>query len=70
MPFGLEEERYGHGQILGVGDLLLVQAESGDVAVVEATPSELRKLGRFAAIEGKTWSKPLPLQAASARVEF
>jgi outer membrane protein assembly factor BamB len=48
--------RYGHGQILGVGDLLLVQAESGEVAVVEATPSELRELGRFAAIEGKTWN--------------
>lgn len=30
-----------------------MKAESGDVAVVEATPSELRKLRRVAAIERK-----------------
>ena len=48
--------RYGHGQLLGVGPLLLVQAESGDVAMVEATPTELRELGRFTAFEEKTWN--------------
>ena len=31
--------RFGHGQILGVDDLLLVQAESGEVVLVEATPA-------------------------------
>jgi len=50
--------RYGHGQLLGVGDLLIVQAESGDVAMVEATPEEHRELGRFAALSGKTWNHP------------
>ena len=48
--------RYGQGQILGVGDLILVQAETGDVAMVEATPDEHRELGRFPAIEGITWN--------------
>ena len=48
--------RYGHGQLLGVGPLLLVQAESGDVAMVEATPLEFKELGRFPALEDKTWN--------------
>src|SRR5206468_2657357 len=30
--------RYGHGQVLLVDDLLLVQAESGDVVLLEADP--------------------------------
>lgn len=53
-----KEGRYGQGQILGVEDLLLVQAESGEVALVEATPSGHRELGRFAALDGKTWNNP------------
>ena len=48
--------RYGHGQLLGVGPLLLVQAENGDVAMVEATPRQFKELGRFAALEDKTWN--------------
>lgn len=48
--------RYGQGQILGVDDVLLVQAEDGDVVMVEATPDELRELGRFSALEGITWN--------------
>ncbi|MBC8871527.1 MAG: PQQ-binding-like beta-propeller repeat protein [Planctomycetes bacterium] len=50
--------RYAHGQILGVGDLLLVQAESGDVVLVEATPSGHNELGSFPALAGKTWNNP------------
>ncbi|MFV1968802.1 MAG: PQQ-binding-like beta-propeller repeat protein [Pirellulaceae bacterium] len=48
--------RYGHGQLLGVGDLLLVQAESGEVALVEARPDRLEELGSFVALDGKTWN--------------
>jgi outer membrane protein assembly factor BamB len=50
--------RYGQGQILGVDDLLVVQAESGEVALVEAAPTGYRELSRVAALEGKTWNNP------------
>ena len=42
---------YGHGQLLRVDDLLLVTAEMGDVALVEASPKRFHELGRFKAIE-------------------
>lgn len=50
--------RYGHGQTLLVGERLLVLAENGEVALVEASPEAYRELGRFQAIEGKTWGHP------------
>jgi len=50
--------RYGHGQTLLVDDLLLVLAEDGQVARVEAEPTAYRELGRFAALSGKTWNVP------------
>ena len=51
--------RYGYGQLLLVEDLLLVLAENGSVAMVEATPEKFRELGRFEAISGKTWNHPV-----------
>jgi outer membrane protein assembly factor BamB len=50
--------RYGHGQVILVDDLLLVQAEDGEVILVEPKPDRLRELGRFAALDGKTWNCP------------
>jgi len=50
--------RYGAGQMLLVGDLLLVQAESGELALVEPRPEQFIELGRFQAIDGKTWNNP------------
>ena len=50
--------RYGHGQILLVDDLLLVQEESGEVALVEATPAGFKELTSFPALNGKTWTPP------------
>jgi outer membrane protein assembly factor BamB len=50
--------RYGHGQVLLAGDKLIVQAESGEAALVAADPAEHRELGRFAALAGKTWNYP------------
>lgn len=49
---------YGHGQILLVGDVLLVQSEEGDVALVDATAERFHELTRFHAIDGKTWNNP------------
>jgi outer membrane protein assembly factor BamB len=52
------EGRYGHGQILLVEDLLLVQAESGEVALVEISPEGPREHSRLPALRGKTWNNP------------
>lgn len=49
--------RYHHGQILRVGDLLLVLTEEGELVLVEATPERPdHVLGRFQALEGPTWN--------------
>jgi outer membrane protein assembly factor BamB len=48
--------RYGHGNLLIVGDLLLVQTERGEMALVEAMPDQHRELGRFLALRGKAWN--------------
>lgn len=52
---------YGNGQVLLLPgqDLILVQAESGKVALVEATPDDYSELTRFPALSGKTWNHPV-----------
>jgi outer membrane protein assembly factor BamB len=54
-----KDGRYEHGQILLAGDLLLVQAENGEVVLVEAVPERLRELGRVTALTSKTWNHPV-----------
>jgi outer membrane protein assembly factor BamB len=51
--------RYGYGQALLAGDHLIVLTEDGDVVLVKATPERHEELGRFTAIEGKTWNHPV-----------
>ena len=48
--------RYGHGQMLLVGDKLLVQAESGELVLVAATPDQHQELAKFHALTSKTWN--------------
>lgn len=50
--------RYGHGQLILIDDLLLIQAESGEVFLVEANPEAHVELGKFTAFESKTWNNP------------
>jgi outer membrane protein assembly factor BamB len=51
--------RYGHGQLLLVGDLLVVQAEDpGDLLLVEANPERLVERGHIKALTAKTWNNP------------
>ena len=48
--------RYGNGQLLQFGELLLVIGEFGELVLVEANPDRHVELGQFQAIEGKTWN--------------
>ena len=48
--------RYGHGQVLLVGDVLLVTTESGEVVLVDAVSTGHHERSRFEALTGKTWN--------------
>jgi hypothetical protein len=52
--------RYGHGQVvlLAEQELLLVLAETGEVVLLATNSKQLEEIGRFKAIEGKTWNHP------------
>ncbi len=50
--------RYQHGQLLLVGDLLLVQAESGELVLVDPQRKSFVELGRITALTAKTWNNP------------
>lgn len=56
-----KEGRYGRGQVVLLADqgLLLVASETGDLVLLEADPSAHRELGKFKALEGKTWAGPV-----------
>jgi outer membrane protein assembly factor BamB len=51
-------DRYGHGQMILVGELILLTAESGDIVLIEPSPDEQRELGRFKVFNAKTWNPP------------
>lgn len=51
-----KQGRYGHGQMLLIGEHLLIQTESGEVVLVAASPNEHRPIGSFQALDGKTWN--------------
>jgi len=50
--------RYGHGQLLLVEDLLLVQTEDGEIVLLEPSPDGQKELSRFAVLDGRTWNPP------------
>jgi outer membrane protein assembly factor BamB len=51
-----KQGRYGQGQILGAGDLILVQSEPGSVYLVEANSEEHVELGQLEALSSQTWN--------------
>jgi outer membrane protein assembly factor BamB len=52
------ESRYEHGQMILVEDCLVVQAETGHVAFVAASPDEYKELATIPALSRKTWNVP------------
>jgi outer membrane protein assembly factor BamB len=56
-----KQGRYGHGQVLLLAEqkLLFVMSETGEAVLIAANPEKLEELGRFQAIDGKTWNHPV-----------
>jgi outer membrane protein assembly factor BamB len=50
--------RYGYGQVILASGHLIVLTESGELALVRATPEGHREVVKVPAIEGKTWNHP------------
>jgi outer membrane protein assembly factor BamB len=50
--------RYGHGQLVLAGRLLIVQTEEGELVLVEPRPDEHRELARVTVFGRKTWNPP------------
>ena len=48
--------RFGHGQVLMVGNHILLHSESGELLLLEATPDEYRELGTLKTIDGVCWN--------------
>ncbi|HLY11991.1 MAG TPA: PQQ-binding-like beta-propeller repeat protein [Planctomycetota bacterium] len=52
--------RFGSGQLLVLADqgLLVLLSEKGELALVEAKPTDPGDVFRFQAVDGKTWNQP------------
>ena len=53
------KDGYGPGNVILSGDKLIALSDTGEVAVVEATPTKYKELGRKKVISGKCWSTPV-----------
>ena len=56
-----KEGRYGRGVVMLLPNqgLLLVVSETGEAVLLSANPERNQELGRFRALEGKTWNHPV-----------
>lgn len=53
-----KQGRYGHAQLVLVGDYFLVMAEDGELAMLDMTPDQLTELGQIQLFERRTWHIP------------
>jgi outer membrane protein assembly factor BamB len=51
---------FGHGQIMLIGNVILVLSEFGEIALVEASPERYRELASMRALDpvDVTWNTP------------
>ena len=49
---------FGQGNLILVGDKLLALSDSGELAIVEASPESYKELARAKVVSGKCWSTP------------
>lgn len=50
--------RYGYGQVILASGHLIISSDSGELALVKATPQQYTEVARFSALDGKTWNYP------------
>jgi len=50
---------FGHGQLLGVGEHLILQGEQGEISILEMTPEGEKVVQEFEALEHRTWNHPV-----------
>ena len=50
--------RYGYGQVLLASGNLILTSDTGDLALVKASPDGYTEVARFSALQGKTWNYP------------
>lgn len=50
--------RFGQGQMLVVDDVIVAQAEMGEIVFVELSKQDYEELSRFPALSSKTWNIP------------
>jgi len=50
--------RYGYGQVLVASGHLIVISDTGELALVKASPDAYTEVAKFAALKGKTWNYP------------
>ena len=51
-----QRTRYGHGQLLAVGDKLLIHGAEGVLALAELNPDKYEKLGQIDTVDGFCWN--------------
>ena len=54
-----KEGRFGYGLVILASDHLIVtNGDTGEVALIKATPDKYTEVARFAALQGRTWNYP------------
>jgi outer membrane protein assembly factor BamB len=50
--------RFGYGQVIVASGHLIVMSDTGELALVKASPAEYSEVARFPALQGQTWNYP------------